>query len=283
MRRASVAFFLGDPAFLSDSKFRALARRLPDPDDFNAAVGAFWIIVAACRRNGSPVIDAEAETGSAHVATLREVGLLTDEGLPRSSFEAWAPMSPQQAAAGKARADGAVRGERGQFLPNPARSSGTSALDTLTSAVQPSPPLPSSHVQENDVGSLDGGDSSEPEGPAITWLAQRACLIRPGDGYHRTLVTGVERHGVIAIIRQLERLEAAGMPRGDLKGYLFGAIDELDKAKRPSPGALAAAEASDRTRRGVEATRRERSELESIGKVVGSLADLGVLDPRSSP
>lgn len=105
MRRASIAFFLGDPAFLADTKFRTLARRLPDPDDLNSAVGAYWIIVAACRRNGSPVIDSESETGSRHIDALREVGLLTAEGLPRAAFEAWAPMSPQQAAAGKARAD----------------------------------------------------------------------------------------------------------------------------------------------------------------------------------
>ena len=47
MRRQAVAFFLGDAAFMADPKFRALARRLPSDDDFNSAVGAFFVALAA--------------------------------------------------------------------------------------------------------------------------------------------------------------------------------------------------------------------------------------------
>src|SRR3990170_1981170 len=62
MRRRSTAFFLGDVSFLADPKFRALERRLPDPDDFNSAVGAFFVALAAARRNGHPDLDVTAET-----------------------------------------------------------------------------------------------------------------------------------------------------------------------------------------------------------------------------
>lgn len=270
VRRASVAFFLGDPAFLSDSKFRALARRLPDPDDFNSAVGAYWILVATCRRNGSPVVDAEAETGSRHLGVLREVGLLTDEGLPRAAFEAWAPMSPQQAAAGKARAAKADRDERGQFVKAPAPSS---ALDHWTSAVQPSPPFPSTPTEQ------EPARDEEPEWPVMAWLARHRCDIRPGDGYHRKLIPAVERHGAPAMVEALEALSDAGTPDGDLKGLLWRAIDELDAAKRPPPGAVAQVAESRRSNAEVQATKRRIAVLQSIPPAPGSLADHGILRP----
>jgi hypothetical protein len=94
MRRQSVAFFLGDVGFLSDPKFRKLARRLPDPDDFNSAVGAFFIALAAARRNGLPDVDVEGETDSRFAADLRAVGLLTDSGFPEKAFVGWAPSRP---------------------------------------------------------------------------------------------------------------------------------------------------------------------------------------------
>lgn len=123
----------------------------------------------------------------------------------------------------------------------------------------------------------------------MTWLAKHGCAIRPGNGYHRTLVTAVERHGAIAIRLALDELSAAGMPDGDIKGLLFGAIDSLDATKRPGRPAVARAgddksfvAASERHRRGVARTKRDRDELHSIGEVTGSLADHGVIDPRAS-
>ena len=38
MRRQPVAFCLIDTAFLADSKWRALRRRLPEPRDYNAVL-----------------------------------------------------------------------------------------------------------------------------------------------------------------------------------------------------------------------------------------------------
>jgi hypothetical protein len=222
-RRTASAFFLGDTAFLSDPKFRALARRLPDPDAFNSAVGAYWIALAAARRNGSPILDAPTETDSKYIVDLEAVGLLTSSGFRPDPFEEWKPLSPQQVQAGKARAAAAKRTPLGTF------SSDTSALDTLDQRVQPSTPLPSNQISTTEGESLrEGGEWDEPEGEALTWLVKHGCDVRPGNGYHRKLITAIEVHGSNALIGMFDRLEHAGVKHGDTKGYLFGAIDALN-------------------------------------------------------
>lgn len=96
MRRQPVAFALIDAAFLADSKFRQLRRRLPEPRDFNSAVGAWLIVLTSARRNGLPEVDAieEAEDPS-FIPDLVAVGLLVDSGLPEKPFRAWAPARPR--------------------------------------------------------------------------------------------------------------------------------------------------------------------------------------------
>lgn len=96
MRRQPVAFALIDAAFLADPKFRKLRRRLPDPQQFNSAVGAWLITLTAARRNGLPEIDAvdEAEDPT-YLADLLAVGLLSDTGIPEKPFRAWAPARPR--------------------------------------------------------------------------------------------------------------------------------------------------------------------------------------------
>ena len=154
MRRQAIAFFLGDAAFLSDPKFRALARRLPHPDDFNSAVGAWFIALAAARRNGRPELDVMAETDSRFIDDLRQVGLLADSGFPIRAWEAWDAITPQQAAAGRVRADMAERDLRGRFTSAASVSSDTQragALDTAGPAPPafPSPPLRSSQALDS--------------------------------------------------------------------------------------------------------------------------------------
>lgn len=260
MRRASIAFFLGDPAFLSDAKFRALARRLPDPDDFNAAVGAFWIVVAAARRNGSPTIDAEIETGSRFIADLRAVGLLTDTGVPIRAFEAWAPMSAQQANAGKERAKQAdergLRDAEGRFIRTPISApSEASALDPLASADQPSPPLPSTPRD----GGL--GETSALDGVALaeTWLSARHAGIAAGSSAHTKLVQLVDAHGAAAVIHAMERLG----PQAEANQYVFGAVRVLRPIPRAPDLGPDPAEAK-RSLQNVERTRREAERLQSI-------------------
>ena len=94
----------------------------------------------------------------------------------------------------------------------------------------------------------------EPEGDALTWLARHGCYVNPGNGYHRHLITAVERHGCPAIVGMFDRLSRAGVKDGDTKGFLFGAVDALNG--KPN---LKALEAEDRERE-TDAQRARRAE-----------------------
>jgi hypothetical protein len=80
---------------------------------------------------------------------------------------------------------------------------------------------------------------ADPEHDALVWLGRHGCDLRPGNGYHQKLVTAVERHGVDAIVGMFNRLADAGTKNGDIKGFLFGAIDALDARSRPSLSVIA--------------------------------------------
>jgi len=96
MRRQPVAFALIDAAFLADSKFRGLRRRLPEPRDFNSAVGAWLIVLTSARRNGLPQVDAADEAeDETFLPDLMAVGLLEETGIPEKPFRAWAPARPK--------------------------------------------------------------------------------------------------------------------------------------------------------------------------------------------
>jgi len=190
MRRRSTAFFLGDVSFLADPKFRALQRRLPDPDDFNSAVGAFFIALAAARRNGHPDIDVVAETSSCFVDDLRVVGLLNGAGFLGSSFNAWAPTTTQQAFAGQARAENADRDHAGRFIPAPSSASSDAQRPPAyqrAGKAGPANPLPSIPSTEEGVqgGKPDALDAyyrlttRYPKGAALSWLRQ--LVDRHGD------------------------------------------------------------------------------------------------------
>lgn len=137
-RDATTHFALVDAAFIADTKFRKLARLLPDLDDFNSAVGAYFVALAASRRNRSPRLDIAAETGSRFVSELREAGLVLEAGFPPEAWAAWTPKAPQQRDAGLGRAQqaatepGGGRDKRGQFV------SVSSALDETPTALDES-------------------------------------------------------------------------------------------------------------------------------------------------
>jgi hypothetical protein len=89
---------------------------------------------------------------------------------------------------------------------------------------------------ENEPSAPDPWD--DPEHEAMVWLSRHGCDLRPGNGYHQKLVTAVERHGVKPIVGMMDRLAAAGTKNGDIKGFLFGAIDALDARSRPNLAVL---------------------------------------------
>lgn len=105
----------------------------------------------------------------------------------------------------------------------------------------------------------------DPEHEALVWLAKHGCDVRPGNGYHRKLVTAVEAHGVNAIVGMFDRLAAAGTRPGDVKGFLFGAVDALDARSRPKLAVLDAEDRADESaaarQRRVDRTRAETAEL----------------------
>lgn len=96
MRRQPVAFALIDAAFLADSKWRKLGKRLPEPTAFNSAIGAWLRILTAARRNGLPEVDADEESEDpTYLPDLIAVGLLTETGIPDKPYRAWAPARPK--------------------------------------------------------------------------------------------------------------------------------------------------------------------------------------------
>lgn len=128
------------------------------------------------------------------------------------------------------------------------------------SPVTPSP-APDARAERHDPW-------DDPEHEALVWLAKHGCDVRPGNGYHRKLVTAVEVHGVNALIGMMDRLADAGTKHGDVKGFLFGAIDALDARGRPSLGDLDKADRADDERRAhqarLERTRRDTAALRAV-------------------
>lgn len=127
--------------------------------------------------------------------------------------------------------------DRNQAVPEPSQRTGPPP--------SPQTPLPPPHVGDGVGVGVDGppADEPEPEWPALTWLANHGCYVRPGNGYHQHLVTATQSHGVDALIGAMERLAKLGTKQGDVKGFVFGAIDALNAKVRPNVRELEKADA----------------------------------------
>jgi hypothetical protein len=161
--------------------------------------------------------------------------------------------------------------ERGRRRDAARTGTGRSPNGTQTGTRRVQRPGPKTRRDET---SLDEQDARDPwddaEGEAITWLAKHGCALQPSSGYYRNLVTMVEHHGINAIIGMFDRLAAAGIKDGDVKGYVFGAKDALDQQSRPSLTALAKEDRADEDaaahRRERERTQKYLTELRAIGE-----------------
>ena len=177
MRRKPVAFLLFDAAFLADPKWRALRRRLPEPRDFNSAVGAYLIVLAAARRNGEPGLNMieEAEDGS-YLEDLIHVGLLCDTGLPAKAFQSWAPARPKYPSDSSA-----------PDVPSAPDATNTPPRESSTHI--PSTPIKSTYVLEGGAGgnAPDAAVSYErrtgrwPSERIVAWLSDMAKRAGGGD------------------------------------------------------------------------------------------------------
>lgn len=208
MRRQPAAFFLGDVSFLSDPKFRALARRLTDPDDFNSAVGAFFIALAAARRNGLPEIDVVTETDSRFADDLRAVGLLSPDGFPEKPFRAWAPGRPRYPS------------DVAPSAPNV-----TDAPETPETPVRSlSLPLPSIPI----TSSLEeGGVGGTPLTVAVDYIEDRSgrpWTARPGSKLWDTLTADLRDFGPDRVLSEMTLLAGHRLDHGQL---IYGASRRL--------------------------------------------------------
>ena len=138
----------------------------------------------------------------------------------------------------------------------------SNARSNAASNAQPMPSREEKSKEEKSQGEQTreqpGNDPwRDDEGEALSWLAKHGCDVRPGNGYHRQLVTAVGRHGVNAVVGMFDRLYGAGVKVGDTKGFLLGAIDALDSQSRPK---LAELEKDDRD------DERERVHRQSLAR-----------------
>jgi len=98
-RKRATGFVLMDAAFTSDAKFVRLARMIPDPIEYAACVGVFWMLLADCRRAKSPEVDWDDYTDyGEQVDALRAAKLLNESGFDPEPFGRWAPAyrSPRE-------------------------------------------------------------------------------------------------------------------------------------------------------------------------------------------
>lgn len=98
-RKRATGFVLMDAAFTSDAKFVRLARMVPDPHEYAACVGVFWMLLADCRRAKSPEVDWDDYPDySEQIDLLRAARLLTADGFDPEPFQRWAPAyrSPKE-------------------------------------------------------------------------------------------------------------------------------------------------------------------------------------------
>ena len=250
-----------DTSFPLDDKFLALRGRLT-AERYYAGVGVYWTIVAAVWREAERKVALRVVPDAAElIDELIAVGLLDPDGrVPSRAFTNHIGRARRQRKSSTER-QARNRAEKSREVTPVSR---VTTRDTA--------PLRSDGTAGTDgpeTGGAGGFDPrfDAPETDALVWLAKHGCDIRPGNGYHQKLVTATEVHGVNALIGMFDRLASAGTANGDIKGFLFGAIDALNARTRPKLVELDKEDAQDRaelsTRRKVEATKRRIHDLGS--------------------
>ena len=249
MKRQAVAFCLVDVAFMADPKFLALARRLPDDDDLNSAIGAFFRALAAARRNGVPDLDIQAETGSRFIPDLVAVGLLNATGFNGGPFKDWGPSAkPQQARAGRARAASAVRSPGGTFTSATSGdqragerwSAGPASIHTPLSTNGRDEIPGENDGEKNDGESVLGEDDPRwadgPEAPALQWLAHHGVIGVDKIGLQRDLINLVKSRDCPTVIAMFETLARDPDVR-TASQFIWGADRALNRTPTPERSA----------------------------------------------
>ena len=229
-----------DTAFPLDDKFLDLRGRLSS-ERYYAATGVYFHVVAACWREAERKIALRVvPDGDGLIDELIAVGLLDPDGrVPNRAFVNHIGRARRQRRASTERQARNRAGKSREVT----RDSGVTSRDTA--------PLRSVGTEGTDGPETGGAGGAEndpwrdDEWPALAWLSNHGCDVRPGNGYHRALVTMVQSHGINAVVGMFDRLAGAGTKNGDAKGFVFGAKDALDARTRPDLRALEKEEAAD--------------------------------------
>jgi hypothetical protein len=181
-------------------------------------------------------------------ARLVQIGLWDDD--PRGfRIHDYLEYNPSKLQVLAERAAKVAAGRAGGIAAATARASGPAkALATAPAVAKSKPVTVPDTVSDSSPEAVQNARDDErwdaPETEALQWLAKHGCDIRPGNGYHRNLITLVEVHGINAVVGMFDRLASAGMKQGDTQGYVFGAKDALNAKGRPDLRSLERDEAA---------------------------------------
>ena len=256
----SQGFAIGDfdTSFPLDDKVLDLAARAASRPLYYQAVGVYFHVFGAAWRDGERKTAARLAPGATPraVTLLIEVGLLDVDGmLPVKSFANWVGRALEHR---KGNADRQRKSRYGR--DGAVTEASVTDSHTQSQASRAGQDATGKDATGRDVARTPAParEEEEPEGEALTWLAKHGCYIAPGNGYHRALITAVERHGVNALVGMLDRLAKAGTLEGDVQGYVWGAINALDAQTRPNLEAVEREEerAEDKAKREAAAQRQ---------------------------
>lgn len=144
-------FYLADATALSNGKVRRLTRL--HPDVWLAAWGAFHVLIGVATLNGSPRLtdaDVTDTLGTDHdhlAAVLREVGLLTRNGVDPQTFRDWCPKPRPKYPSDS----GGARPDSDGIRPTPAESDPI-PMESPTSSTTSTSSSPSGSTPRRDVG-----------------------------------------------------------------------------------------------------------------------------------
>jgi len=251
----------------NEPKFRRVQRH--NPVHVAPAFMAYMAVVGESWKAGRRVAIADAWPALLPfdvevVGSLVEAGLLDSKGMvPAKAWNGWYRQAHERREKARERWRRANDKRGGESTNNSgqAASAPRGSRDDAPVVPPPSVPLrtaPSAPSVPSEVAPAENDPYDEAEIEALQWLARHHCNIRVGDGYHREIVTMVERHGVNAVVGKFDRLSGAGVMDGDTKGFVFGAKDAL--FRKPDLKALEREERAGDNQaafnRGVENTQR---------------------------
>jgi hypothetical protein len=255
-----------DVKFLRDPKIRRLWKRLPPGEAKSALILYLGVVLSSWEQGDRVSIDdaISFDTVTPQRVEALKAELLDDDGkVPFAVWERW--FEPAWDRRERSRAGGR-EGNRRRWRRDGDSITGRSVADSIGKSDADSLSLPSTQsIPSRPAPRSLGAEAASPsEVVVVEWLRQRGCVVEPGSGYHRKLREAIQRHGPAATLETLETLAHAGMLDGDIKGFVFGAIDALDARTRPKLADLQAAERAAELDRSLEArlerTRRNTAE-----------------------